>query len=418
MTTVGVPPRPRRYVVRIRHGETADMSTSWQARTARHPRATEFAGLLLLLLVTLTGSVLTALISEKPLPLWPGLVLSAAACLALPLRRRHPLPVLALVTALTMAEGTAGYLLSPMIMGPLMTALYSLGLRADRTTSRNAALAVTAALLLTTVFLDPQRHRHPVMLGIVNPVAWVLLSALLGSYVAVRRAYAAERVRQEEQAREDEARRRVVQERIRIARELHDVVAHHLALANAQAGTAVHLYHSHPVETYEMLTALSETTAAALRELKATVGVLRQDTGPETEDDRAPAPGLAQLPDLTASCATAGVDVTVTVAGDPQPLSPGTDLTAFRIVQEALTNVTKHARTGRADVRLTYLPHALTLTITNDTPPPAPPETTGRGFGLIGMRERAQSVGGTLAAGPRPGGGFRVTCTLPLHPTG
>ena len=395
------------------------MSTSWQARTAEHPRATEVAGLLLLFAVTVTGSVLTALVSGKPLPLWPGLVLSAAACLVLPLRRRHPLLVLALVTALTMAEGTAGYLLSPMIMGPLMTALYALGLRADRATSRNATLAVTAALVLTTVFLDPQRHRHPVMLGIVNPAAWVLLSTLLGSYVAVRRAYAAERVRQEEQAREDEARRRVVQERMRIARELHDVVAHHLALANAQAGTAAHLYHSHPAQTYEMLTALSETTAAALRELKATVGVLRQDAEPDPEGERAPAPGLAQLPDLTASCATAGLEVTVTVDGDPRPLSPGTDLTAFRIVQEALTNVTKHAGTRHADVRLAYVPHALTLTITNDTQPPlAVAEPAGRGFGLIGMRERAQSVGGTLTAGPRPGGGFQVTGTLPLHPTG
>ena len=394
------------------------MRTNWQARAARNPRATEFAALLILFAVTATGSWLTALISAKPLPLWPVLVLSAAACLALPLRRRYPLRVLALVAALTMAEGTAGYLLSPMIMGPLMTALYSLGLRAERTTSRNAALAVTAALVLTTLFLDPQRHQHPVMLGIVNPAAWVLLSTLLGSYVAVRREYAAERVRQEEQVREDEARRRVVRERMRIARELHDVVAHHLALANAQAGTAVHLYHSHPAQTYEMLTALSETTAAALRELKATVGVLRQDTGTDTEDERSPAPGLDRLPELTASCATAGLDVTVTVDGDPRPLSPGTDLTAFRIVQEALTNVTKHARTGRADVRLAYLPHALTLTITNDAPASAPPAPTGRGFGLIGMRERARSVGGTLAAGPGPGGGFQVTCTLPLHPTG
>ncbi|MHB9861523.1 sensor histidine kinase [Streptomyces sp. YIM S03343] len=390
-------------------------STSWKARAARHPRATEAVALLLLFAVTVVGTVMTAVISEKPLPLWPGLVLSSAACLALLLRRRYPLSVLAVVGALTMAEGAIGYLLSPLIMGPLMTVLYLLGLRADRTTSRNAALLVTTALVLTALFLDPQGH--PVMLGVVNPAAWVLLSTLLGSYVAVRRAYAAERVRQEEQAREDEARRRVVQERIRIARELHDVVAHHLALANAQAGTAVHLYHSHPAETYEMLTALSETTAAALRELKATVGVLRQDTEPESDDGRSPAPGLAQLPDLTASCASAGLAVTVTVEGDPQPLSPGTDLTAFRIVQEALTNVTKHASTRRADVRLTYVPHALTLTITNDTPSPAVVEPVGRGFGLIGMRERAHSVGGTLTTGPRPGGGFQVRCTLPLHPT-
>ncbi|GAA5204262.1 hypothetical protein GCM10023323_06500 [Streptomyces thinghirensis] len=131
----------------------------------------------------------------------------------------------------------------------------------------------------------------------------------------------------------------------------------------------------------------------------------------------APAPGLDRLPDLVTACAAADLAVTVTVAGDPRPLAPGLDLTAYRIVQEALTNVTKHAGSRTAGVRLAYTPHFLTLTVTNDTTTarPAPPPGPGHGFGLLGMRERALAAGGTFHAGPRPEGGFEVSCALPLH---
>lgn len=206
---------------------------------------------------------------------------------------------------------------------------------------------------------------------------------------------------------------------MRIARELHDVVAHHLALANAQATTAAHLSRSDPEQAHEMLDALSRTTSAALRELKATVGLLRQEAD---GDDLVPAPGLGRLPDLVAACATAGLDVTVTVDGSPRALPPGLDLTAYRIVQEALTNVTKHAATRTAHVRLAYTAHDLALTVTDDGAPSpststAPAADTSRpdhGFGLLGLRERAHSAGGTFHAGHRPEGGFEVACTLPL----
>ncbi|MEV0780993.1 sensor histidine kinase [Streptomyces sp. NPDC050433] len=394
------------------------MSTSWRIEAARRPRTVELGGLLLLFGTTAMGCLVTTWTTPAPLSLWPGIVLSAFCCLALLRRHRHPLPVLGFITVLTMAEGAVGYLITPLLMGPLMVSLYSVSLRADRTTARNVSLLAAACIVVTGLFLDPSSH--PVLLGVVNPAAWVLLSALLGSYVGVRRSYAADRAEQAERARAEEARHHVVQERMRIARELHDIVAHHLALANAQASTAAHLYRTHPDKAFEMLNSLSTTTADALRELKATVGVLRQDTEPdETDDSLAPAPGLGQLPDLTAAFSTAGLDVSITVSGPPQPLSPGVDLAAFRIIQEALTNVTKHAATGRADVRLRYHPHSLSLTISNETAAGtarAGASEPSRGFGLMGMRERAQSAGGSLTAGPCPGG-FQVSCTLPLQPT-
>lgn len=140
----------------------------------------------------------------------------------------------------------------------------------------------------------------------------------------------------------------------------------------------------------------------------------------QTGDEGAPlepAPGLARLPELVSSCASAGIEVTVTTKGEPQPLSPGVDLTAFRIVQEALTNVTKHAATQTAHVGFAYASNRLLITVTDEGPPTAPAPEPRKGFGLMGMRERAESVGGELRAGPRPQGGFEVSTALPLQPS-
>jgi len=227
----------------------------------------------------------------------------------------------------------------------------------------------------------------------------------------VRRAYlqaAHARAEYAEQTREEEARRRVAEERMRIARELHDVVAHHLALANAQAGTAAHIARTHPEQARRILAELTNSTSSALRELKATVGLLRQ--AGDSDAPLEPAPRLAQLPGMAASLESAGLTVTVVTDGEPRWLSPGVDLTAFRIVQEALTNVTKHAAAKEARVRLAYSRDRLTITVT-DEGDGATSAATGPngGFGLIGMRERALSVGGRLRTGRRPEGGFQVT---------
>ena len=161
---------------------------------------------------------------------------------------------------------------------------------------------------------------------------------------------------------------------------------------------------------------LSSTTSAALRELKATVGLLRQ--GDDAEAPTSPAPGLAQLPELAESFASTGLIVEVESVGTPRPLDPGVDLTAFRIVQEALTNVTKHAATEKARVGLAYTDDRITVTVTDEATaqhPKTRATAANSGFGLIGMRERAQSVGGRLRTGPRPEGGFQVAAELPLR---
>ncbi|MFE5240160.1 MULTISPECIES: sensor histidine kinase [unclassified Streptomyces] len=388
------------------------MSTTWQRRAMSRPRTTEVITLTLLFAVAVCGGLLSHWTMPGPRLLWPAVLLSALACAALTRRHSHPLPVLAVTTLCAVAEGAVGYLMTPLLFSPLLAAQYTTSLRTNRVTAWSCAV-VAAAVTVVPGAWHTELHSGWVI-GVVNPAAWVLLSAALGSYVRIRREYAASRIEHAAREREEEARHRVVQERMRIARELHDVVAHHLALANAQAGTAAHLARTAPDQAYEILGKLSETTAGALRELKATVGLLRQDS--DADDGLAPAPGLEQLPDLVAACAAAGLDVTVTVEGEPRPLTPGLGLTAYRIVQEALTNVTKHAVTRTASVVLSYTPRSLAVTVTNDTASTVPADrpAPGRGFGLLGMSERALAAGGTFHAGARADGGFEVSCTLPL----
>lgn len=297
-----------------------------------------------------------------------------------------------------------------------MAALYWLATLTDRDTTRVYGLTTIAAMTLAAVFSDSMDHLS-LLLRTIGPVFWLLLPLAAGRGTQIRRAYLKSvqaRAEHAERTREEEARLRVTEERMRIARDLHDVVAHHLALANAQAGTAAHLTRIDPEQAHRILTDLTGTTSSALRELKATVGVLRRPDDPEAP--LAPTPGLDRLPELTAACESAGLTVTVTTEGAPGPLDPGVDLTAYRIVQEALTNVSKHAAVDAARIRLAYAESHLTITVSDDgTPRPQGSPASGRGFGLIGMRERAQSVGGCLRAGHRPEGGFEVTTDLPLR---
>jgi signal transduction histidine kinase len=219
----------------------------------------------------------------------------------------------------------------------------------------------------------------------------------------------------------------VDEERLRIARELHDLVAHQITLANAQAQVAVHVLDTRPEQTRKSLRELVETTGHALDELRATVGLLRQADDRERTADAGgpdePAPGLARLPTLLESFRRAGLEVTARQEGPARPLAPGLDLTVYRIVQEALTNVTKHAGSGAARVGLDWHPGRLVLTVADDGPRGGPggrrlPVVPERppGYGLIGMRERAAAVGGRLDAGRRPEGGFLVRAELPLPP--
>ncbi|MEU9542900.1 sensor histidine kinase [Streptomyces mirabilis] len=408
------------------------MIANWQRHVRSSPRAQDTTTALLLFAVSFPGSLYVATGSPDPAaPWWTAALLSCVSCAALLFHRDHPRSALALTTAAAVTSAAQGRLLTVLSLGPLMVALYSFALRTEHNALRRSYAFGVAALLMATELIAGPADR-PLDLKTVGPAAWVLMPTALGSAVRLRRAYLdAVRARAEhaERTREEEARRRVAEERLRIARELHDVTAQHLALANAQAGTLAHLLRGQPDQVHKILADLATTTSAALRELKDTVGLLRhegtEDTADTTEDTEGAssptAPGLARLADLTASFRSAGLDVTVSTEGEPRQLTPAADLTAFRIVQEALTNVTKHATTKTARVRLAYAHDRLTLTVADDggtigSAPPTPP-VPGGGFGLVGMRERAQSVGGRLRAGPRPGGGFEVRAELPLGET-
>lgn len=361
--------------------------------------------------------------------------IAVVSCAVLPVRHRAPLAALAATTAAGVLVQPLGLLLSPLIVAPALITAYSYSLAAR--TERRAASAVllTSAVLLvaSTPLSGDLSWQDASRMGAV--AAFPLVAGVLGHSVRNRRAYLAaveERARRAEESRDSEARRRVAEERVRIARELHDLVAHQITLANAQATVAAHLFDARPEQTRKSLKELVETTGHALDELRATVGLLRQsgDAAGPVE----PAPGLSRLPTLLESFRRAGLEVSVHQEGTARPLPPGVDLTAYRIVQEALTNVTKHAGTRSARVRLAWSRDRVTITVADDggDARTAPTASTGAsastgpsgstaadrppGFGLIGMRERATAVGGQLSAGRRPEGGFLVSTQLPLPP--
>ncbi|MFC8364699.1 sensor histidine kinase [Streptomyces griseorubiginosus] len=383
----------------------------------RHPFLVDLALVLALLGCAILGVSLTLPGATPPDDDGLAGVLMAVSCLALLRHRTHPRTAVVVNAVCAVAVIAQGYVLTPLLLSPVMASLYWLAALTERGTVRVYGFATTGVLTVAAALSDSMEHVS-LLLRTIGPVFWLMFPLAAGTMTRLRRAYlAATQARAEhaERTREEEARLRVTEERMRIARELHDVVAHHLALANAQAGTAEHLALTNPPQTKRILHDLTGTTSSALRELKATLGLLRQngDDGPAPLE---PAPGLARLPELVSSCASAGITVTVTTEGEPQPLSPGVDLTAFRIVQEALTNVTKHAATLRAHVRFAYAGSRLLITVTDEGARIASGTEPSKGFGVIGMRERAQSVGGELRAGPRPEGGFEVSTALPLQP--
>jgi signal transduction histidine kinase len=219
-----------------------------------------------------------------------------------------------------------------------------------------------------------------------------------------------------ERTRAEEARRRAGEERMRIARELHDVLAHNISLINVQAGVALHLMDEQPGQSRSALQAIKQASNDALGELRSVLDVLRQG---EEAPPRAPASGLAHLDSLVAGAGATGLTVRTEVEGTPRPLPAGTDLAAYRIVQESLTNVTRHAGPASATVLVRYGQDNLTVQVDDDGTGPLATRTNGPGgTGIRGMRERVAALGGELSAGPRPGGGFRVLARLPLDGAG
>ncbi|MFI9569589.1 sensor histidine kinase [Streptomyces rishiriensis] len=344
---------------------------------------------------------------------WPTVALAAVGCSALVWRYRHPFGVL----AVTIGCGVVFQLLevrdSPLVTSPVLLSVYNVAVRTNRRTAWTVA-AVSAAFLVSAAvvgasasWLDPEKAAM---------LAWAALPAAVGDGVRSRRAYVAaveERAEHAERTREQEAQQRVAAERVRIARDLHDIVAHHIALINAQAGVAVHLMDQRPEQILTALEDIRDTSRSALDELRVTVDLLRQSDDPV--GPREPMPGLAQVPALLASFERAGLAVSHAWRGTAEPLEPAADLAAYRIVQESLTNVRKHAGADRARLFLHYQRERLTITVEDDGSAGPQPARPGAGHGLIGMRERAATIGGRLYAGPRAGGGFTVTAELPLR---
>ena len=224
---------------------------------------------------------------------------------------------------------------------------------------------------------------------------------------------AEQRAEQAERTRDEAARRRAMEERLRIARELHDSLTHSISVIQVQAGVAVHLARKRGEDVPPALLAIQEAGTDAVRELRATLGVLRS----EEDGDGS---GLSQLDSLVARARAAGLPVTVTVTGAERPLPPDVDQAAYRIVQEALTNVTRHAGRARASVHLHYTPETLSIQVDDDgkdtvTSTGTGTRPSGPGLGLVGMRERVSALGGQLRAGPQDDGGFQVCAELPAR---
>jgi signal transduction histidine kinase len=339
--------------------------------------------------------------------------LLALGPLALVLRRRYPREVLAFVFAVTAVYVARGYPLGPNFLS-LGFAIVSAALAGERVLAR-AALGAGWLLFLGL----PWALGHsggPKVLAALAIAAWLLVAVAGVEGIRGRQ----ERFAQAKRARELQARRQADEERLRIARELHDVLAHNISLINVQSGVALHLMDQKPDQARTALTTINEASADALREVRSVLGVLR---GNGEHAPRGPTAGLDGLSDLVSGTTAAGVGVTLEVHGERRPLPASIDLAAFRIVQESLTNIVRHAAAGAATVELTYGPDELTVQVDDNGHGPSAsdgrreasaPDGGGGGNGIPGMRERAVALGGTLDAGPRSSGGFRVRARIPL----
>jgi signal transduction histidine kinase len=336
-----------------------------------------------------------------------GYLLLAVGPVALVFRRRSPTAVLAVVMAATVLYFALGY-----PYGPGWLALIVAFWTAMTGGARRAAYVTAAVGLAAYFFLSAQLDRVPP--ATAASIAAHTSSLLLVLAVAEVAMAGRQRRQAAERSQAEEARRRAGEERMRIARELHDVLAHNISLINVQAGVALHLMDEQPGQSRGALEAIKQASNDALKELRSVLDVLRQS---EEQPPRAPASGLAHLNSLVAGASATGLEVRTQVEGTPRPLPAGVDLAAFRIVQEALTNVTRHAGPATATVLVGYGSEELTIRVDDDGRGPAG-NGAGKGNGIRGMRERVAALGGEFATGPRPGGGFRVQARLPLDGAG
>jgi signal transduction histidine kinase len=358
--------------------------------------------MVLFAVVTIPADVRHALTSHQPLN-WAVVVVVYGVAVLL---RRYPVAVVAVAVAgsvLLMADGMA----YPLTLPAVFYALYTIA------TNNPAGRTLTVGVCVKAVLVTTSLLTHPGITGFVV-LLWAALAVTTGTAARTHRAYVTEveeRARRAERDREDEANRRVAQERLRIARELHDAVGHHVALINVQAGALAYLLDDEDrTQARESVAHIQRASGEALEDLRLTVGLLR---GPgQSAQPAEPVPGLDQLEALIGTFAGAGLRVTREVTGLARRLPEAVELTAYRVIQESLTNTRKHAECDSAVVRLGYAPGALSLAVEDEG---SGGRRTSDGHGIVGMRERVAALGGRLSAGPRPEGGYRVFAELPLR---
>jgi signal transduction histidine kinase len=344
-------------------------------------------------------------------------VLGVAIAAPLLVRRRWPLGVLLVAAVVLMTYHALDYPAIGLSV-PLAVALFTAVAAGHVRAAAIVALGLALAGMGFRALEEDESLVSVVGSGTLGDVALLAAVLLLAETLRTRRAWMAEvreRLRRTEAEREREAERRVEQERLRIAHELHDVLAHTIAVIGVQAGVAAEALTDSPSDAQASLRTIREKSREALAELRATVGVLRK---PREGAPRSPAPSLAQLEELAGRAAGSDVEVEVTVFGTARPLPAVVDLTAYRIVQESLTNVVRHAGASRANVAIRYEPDAVVVQIDDDGRAAANGAAgAAEGYGITGMRERAAAIGGRLEAGPAPspGGGFRVRAWLPAE---
>lgn len=330
-----------------------------------------------------------------------ALALLAVGAAALVFRRRYPGWVLIFGMGITLL-----YLLLDYPKGPnflIMIIAYFTAMMQGRRLLVWAVLAAEFVLFpwMPYVLGNEPAPTPPEMFGLAG---WLLVGAAVAEIAHIRQ-------QRMMRSREEESRRRAGEERLRIARELHDVLGHNIALISVQAGVALHLMDKQPEQARVALSVIRDASKEALRELRSVLDVLRQVN---EEPPRAPSPGLASLSDLISRTAEAGLQVHTEVLGDLKGLPASVDLTAFRIIQEALTNVMRHSGQTLSSVHVTCNEQELTLRIDNAVGSEAARDGIRLGQGIRGMKERATAVGGVVEAGPHPDGGFRVFARLPL----
>ena len=335
-------------------------------------------------------------------PSWLGLALGCAAAGGIAIRRLRPHTALAMATGASAAMAVLGFggMNNRMLVAALPVYIVALVKPAR---SARLALACVVATLLVLVATAPA---PPLLSPRANRVEGNVMDAVLSGVVIISTWAVGRAIRSIRAANERQAQMMVQTERLRIARELHDVVAHSMSVIAVQAGVGRYLVRRQPLEAEKSLVAIETTSRTALTEMRRLMGVLRE----EKPGDLVPTPGIADLPELTERTRRAGLTVDLTVRDVPEELPAGVGLAAFRIVQEALTNVIKHAGTDRSRVEIAYIDDELRIEVTDEGNGP-----TGApgGHGLVGMRERVALYGGQFEAGPMPHRGFRVTARLP-----